>query len=96
MPEPEPTRPTVSVQTTGTKMATAFRAWLIVTVQVAVPNTAQSPVQPANSLPGSAVAVSVTVLRNEKTATQELPQEMPAGVLATLPAPAPIRATESG
>jgi hypothetical protein len=63
-----------------------------VTVQVAaVP--VQAPLQPVNADPVAAVALRVTAVPTGKAAKQVSPQRMPAGLLVTVPVPAPVRVT---
>jgi hypothetical protein len=59
----------------------------MVTLQAPVP--VQAPLQPVKvePVPGAAVSVTAVPLVNE--AAQVAPQEMPAGALDTVPAPAP-------
>src|SRR3989449_1776214 len=59
-----------------------------VTVQSAVPEQ-PPPLQPANAEPPSGIAVSVTIVPSTKLAEQIAPQVTAAGVLFTVPAPAP-------
>src|SRR3989454_9468469 len=59
-----------------------------VTVQSAVPEQ-PPPLQPANAEPPSGIAVSVTTVPPTKLAEQIAPQVTAAGVLFTVPAPAP-------
>ena len=73
-------------------VAVTFLAASIVSVQVGV-LTVQSPVQPLNELPASAVAVNVTVLLAAKVAEHVAPQLIPAGLLVTVPDPVPALAT---
>jgi hypothetical protein len=64
------------------------------TVQLPVP--VQAPVQPPKVLPLSGVAVNVTLVDDEKLPVevkQETPQEMPPGLLMTLPLPDLVRVT---
>ena len=77
----------------GTKVAVTLLAALIVTVQRSVP--VQEPVQPVNTKPDPATAVSVTVVPWSKSASQAEPQLMPAGLLVTVlvVAPEPFFAT---
>src|SRR2546425_6932196 len=63
-----------------------------VTVQAAVPEQLP-PLQPANTEPPSGIAVSVTTAPLTKLAEQIAPQLTPAGVLVTVPAPAPAGET---
>jgi hypothetical protein len=79
------------------KLAVTTWAWLIVTVQVPVPEHPAA-LQPAKLDPAAAEAFSVTVLPPAKLAEHRLafePHTMPAGVLVTSPAPLPIAATPS-
>ncbi|KJU83584.1 hypothetical protein MBAV_004222, partial [Candidatus Magnetobacterium bavaricum] len=62
----------------------------IVTVQVEL-DPVQSPLQPANVEPESAVAVRVTDVLASKSPEHVSPQSIPEGVLAT--APEPVTAT---
>src|SRR3989442_296650 len=59
-----------------------------VTVQAAVPEQ-PPPLQPTNAEPPSGDAVSVPTVPVAKLAEQIVPQVTPAGVLVTVPAPAP-------
>ncbi len=94
VPVPVPLRETVSgncvtgvVVNAASTLAAAFR----VTLQLPVPEHA--PVQPVNVEPEVAVAVSVTLVPWLKLALQVAPQLMPAGVVATVPVPVPLRVT---
>src|SRR5690349_16064074 len=58
-------------------------------VHVAMPTQAD-PLQPANTEPADASAVSVTLVPELKPAEHVEPQLMPAGELVTVPPPAPI------
>src|SRR5258705_9783005 len=94
VPVPVPLRETVSgncvtgvVVNAASTLAAAFR----VTLQLPVPEHA--PVQPVNVEPEAAVAVSVTLAPWLKFAVQVAPQLTPAGVLATVPVPVPLRVT---
>jgi hypothetical protein len=62
---------------------------------VDVPEEEQSPLQPANSEPGAAAAISVTVVPSSKDAEQVEPQSIPAGLLVIVPAPVPDFVTVS-
>jgi hypothetical protein len=55
----------------------------------------QSPLQPAKVEPASGVAVSFTLVPFVKDAEQATPQEIPAGLLVTVPVPAPVLLNES-
>jgi hypothetical protein len=75
---PFPDRVTVSRLRTARKLAVTDLSALIVSVQVAaVPE--QAPLQPANALVSSGVAVSVTLAPSTKTLLQIEPQSSPAG-----------------
>src|SRR5439155_3905009 len=79
-----------SVKVMGTlteKFAVTARAALIVTVQAPVP--VQLPLQPLKVEPAAGAAVKVTMVPMANAAEQVAPQEMPAGLLVTVPAPAP-------
>ena len=76
------------------KVAVTVRAWLMVTVQVPVPEQ-PSPLQPAKFEPALAVAVSVTLVPVANVFEQALVQLMPIGLLVTVPLPAPERLTVS-
>ncbi|HZU42556.1 MAG TPA: hypothetical protein VE994_07795 [Terriglobales bacterium] len=65
----------------------------IATVQAPLP--LHAPLQPAKTDPALAVAVSVTVVPLLKVALQVLPQEIPAGLLVTVPVPLPPGVTVS-
>ena len=72
-------------------VAVTERAVLMVTTQMPVP--LQSPAHPANTDPEAGVAVSETAVPSTNAAEQLDPQPMPAGVLVTVPLPAPARET---
>jgi hypothetical protein len=72
-------------------VAVTFLAAAIVSTQLPVP--VQSPLQPVNTLPASAVAASVTSLSVATSTWQVAPQSMPLPV--TRPLPAPLRCTVS-
>lgn len=77
-------------------VAVTLSAAFIVIVQVPVPLHAAFPLQPANTVPVLAEAVSVTGAPLLKFAEQVLGQEMPAGLLVTVPAvPVPASVTVS-
>jgi hypothetical protein len=88
---PEPDFVTVSAWVMTANVAVTVRAWLIVTVHAPVP--VHAPVQPVNVLPVAAVPVSVTDVPELYVAVHVAPQLMPAGVLVTVPVPAPDRVT---
>jgi hypothetical protein len=63
----------------------------MVTRQVPVPE--HTPDQPVKVDEAAGVAVRVTVAPDAKAAEQALPQAMPEGTDATVPAPAPLLST---
>ena len=67
-------------------------AALSVTVQVPMPEQ-PPPLQPVKVEPAVVVAVKATGVLPEKPAEQVAPQETPAGLLVTVPAPAPVLET---
>jgi len=75
------------------KVALTARTELIVTVQAPVP--VQAPFQPVNVDPVAGVAVKATVVPLPNDARHVVPQEMPAGVLLTVPLPVPDFVTVS-
>ena len=75
------------------KLAVTARAALIVTVQAPVP--VQLPLQPVKVEPAPGAAVSVTTVPGVKEAEHVAPQEIPAGLLVTVPLPAPALETVS-
>ena len=94
LPLPVPDCVTVSAKDDCTKLAVTAVAALIVTVQGPVP-VQLPPLQPKNVEPAAGVAVRVTAVPLGKAAEQVAPQEIPAGVLEMVPAPAPAFVTES-
>jgi hypothetical protein len=79
----------------GKNVAVVERAALIVTVQVeAMP--LHDPLHPENSDPAPGTAVRVTLVPEVKAAEQVAPQAMPAGLLVTVPDPAPAFVTVRG
>jgi|SRR5437762_12935494 len=93
VPVPAPALLTVSVKDCKAKVAVTEVAALIVTVQVPVP--AQPPLQPLNVEPAVGAAVKVTWVPLVNEAEQVAPQEMPAGLLVTVPLPVPALETVS-
>ena len=65
----------------------------MLTTQLPVPE--QAPLQPLKLLFDVGVAVNVTLVPLAKLALQVAPQSMPAGLLLTVPEPAPALATVS-
>lgn len=92
VPLPVPAKLTPSVNS-GTNVAPTAVSEVIVTVQAAVPVQA-APLQPANTDPGAAVGVKVTTVPELKSAEHAAPQLIPAGVLVTVPVPAPLLVSE--
>src|SRR6266545_1847186 len=93
VPVPEPFIVTHTLAVTKT-VAVTFRAALIVTVHVPVPE--QSPDQPEKAEPEEAAAVSVTSVPSAKLALHVAPQLMPATSEVTVPVPDPVFPTSSG
>ena len=71
------------------KVAVTARARVMLTTQVPVPEQ-PDPLQPANTVPTGAAAVSVTLVVLAKRASQVDPQLIPAGLLVTVPDAAPV------
>src|SRR5439155_25507079 len=69
------------------KVAMTARAALIVTLQVPVP--VQLPLQPVKVAPAAGAGVRVTTVPVVRAVEQVAPQEIPAGLLVTVPLPAP-------
>jgi hypothetical protein len=82
---------TVNVSDWPPNVATTERAWLIVSVQVPVPE--QSPDQPEKLEPLAGVAVSVTLVVSAKACEQVEPQSIPAGLDVTVPVQTPALPT---
>ena len=76
-------------------VAVTLLAALILTLHSAPEVLSHSPLQPANSEPTAAVAVSTTVSPSANPALQSRPQSIPSGSLATVPEPEPVLATLS-
>jgi hypothetical protein len=75
------------------KVALTDCAEFIVTLQAPVP--LQAPPQPANVEPESGVATKLTTVPLAKLAEHVVPQEIPEGVLVTVPVPVPLLETVS-
>ena len=93
VPVPVPLFVTDSVMGTSVNVAVTEVAALTVTLHAPVPE--QAPLQPAKVEPASGVAVRVTAEPGVSACEQVVPQEMPAGVLVTVPEPVPLFVTES-
>src|SRR2546425_3051478 len=93
VPAPVPALETVSVKVCRVKVAVTVVAAESVTVQAPVPE--QPPLQPVKIEPAAGAAVSVTAVPLAKLAAQGAPQVMPAGLVVTVPAPAPALETVS-
>ena len=94
VPVSVPARVVVSAYWMTANVAVTDCAWLIATVQVvAVP--VQAPDQPVKLEPAVGAAVRVTDVPLLKLAEHVLPQLIPAGLLVTVPVPAPDLLTVS-
>jgi hypothetical protein len=89
VPDPEPLLFTVRVNDWSAKVAVTLRAALIVTVQVLAVPEQPPPLQPEKVEPAAGAAVRVTAVPDVKEVEQVAPQAMPAGLLVTVPLPAP-------
>jgi len=94
VPIPEPVLFTVSVKAWRAKVAVTVVAAFRVTVQVPVPEQ-PPPLQPEKVEPAAGAAVKVTAVPLANAAEHVAPQVMPAGLLVTVPAPAPALLTVS-
>lgn len=81
--------PIVGAPGAAAKFAVTYLAAVMLTVQVPLV-LAQAPPQPVKLLPDAGVAVSVTLVPLLKFALQVVPQEMPEGILLTVPMPVPF------
>jgi len=90
---PAPVPPFVTDSVTGSRLKVAVTEVGAVTVQVPVPEQAP-PVQPAKDEPAAAVAVKVRTVPGDTDSEQVAPQLMPAGLLVTVPEPAPLFPTD--
>ena len=94
VPVPAPFGLTVSVKVCRAKVAVTVVAALSVTVQVPVPEQ-PPPLQPLKTEPAAGAAVKVMAVPLAYVAAQVAPQEIPAGLLVTVPVPAPLGLTVS-
>src|SRR5262249_53675892 len=90
VPTPAPAGVTVRVNVFGGAVKFAVTVWsaFITTVHEPVP-LQPPPLQPVNAEPPVGTAVRATVLPLGKSAAQVVPQEMPLGLLVTVPVPVP-------
>jgi len=88
VPLPAPLGLTVSVKDCGTNVAATVVEAASVTVHVPVPEQ-PPPLQAVKVDPAAGVAVSVTIVPFVNDAEHVAPQEMPAGLLVTVPLPVP-------
>ena len=97
-PPPVPARVTVSVCVTRVNVAVTALGASIVMTHAPVP--VHAPLQPANVEFASGLAVRVTVVPEPNKAVHAAPQNIPPGVLVTVPPPVPafvtVRATGGG
>src|SRR5437879_556127 len=94
VPLPVPVLVTLRAKDCWTKPAVTEAAALIVTMQVPVPEQ-PPPLQPEKVELASGVAVKVTAVPLANGVEHVAPQAMPAGLLVTVPAPAPALLTVS-
>jgi len=94
VPVPAPALVRVSAKDWSAKVAVTDVAALTVTVQVAVPEQ-PPPLQPAKVEPAAGAAVKVTAVPLVNGVEHVVPQEIPAGLLVTVPLPVPERETVS-
>jgi len=90
VPSPTPALVTVRVNVLAGAVKVAVTVWsaFITTVHEPVP-LHPAPLQPVKVEPPVGAAVSTTVLPIAKSAAQVVPQEMPPGLLVTVPVPVP-------
>src|SRR5438445_3340336 len=91
VPTPAPDLVTLSAKDDCMKVAVTEVAAFIVTLQVPVP--VQPPLQPVKVEPAAGAAVKVTTVPVVKAVEHVAPQEIPAGLLVTVPLPAPALET---
>jgi len=89
VPPPVPALVTVRAKDDCMKVAVTVVAVFSVTVHVPVPMQPPPPLQPVKVDPAAGAAVSVTIVPFANDAEHVAPQEMAAGLLVTVPLPAP-------
>jgi hypothetical protein len=92
-PVPRPPVLTVRVRVWAVNVADTLLAAVIATEQEPVP--VHAPLQPENAYPAAGVAVRPTFVPCVNKAEHVPPQEMPAGLLVTVPVDAPLVVTVS-
>jgi hypothetical protein len=92
VPAPVPVLFTVRVEGTVLNVAVTGVFWVMTTTHVVVPLHPLS-LQPSNVEPADGVAVNVTVVPLMKVELHVTPQSIPAGLLVTVPSPAPALVT---
>src|ERR1041385_5439082 len=93
VPVPVPLLATVRVKGPGFAVKVALTDFAASMVTLHAPVPLQAPPQPANVEPESGAAVKLTTVPLAKLAEHVVPQEIPAGELATVPVPVPVLAT---
>src|SRR5256712_1455284 len=93
-PFPYPPLFRASVKFCSAKVAVTVVAALSVTVQVPVPER-PPPLQPVKVEPAAGAAVKATAVPLVNAAEHVAPQEIPAGLLVTVPVPVPLGLTVS-
>jgi hypothetical protein len=93
VPVPVPLLATVRVKGPGFAVKFALTDFAASMVTLHAPVPLQDPLQPANVEPESGAAVKFTTVPFAKLAEHVGPQEIPEGVLVTVPVPVPVLAT---
>jgi len=93
VPVPVPPLATVRVKGPGFAVKFALTDFAASMVTLHAPVPLQAPLQPANVEPESGAAVKLTTVPFAKLPEHVVPQEIPAGELATVPVPEPLLAT---
>jgi hypothetical protein len=91
---PEPAPALVTDRVTGSRLNVAVTEVAALTVTTQVPVPEQAPLQPAKEDPAAGEAVRVMAVPGVTDCEQVAPQLMPAGLLVTVPEPAPLLATD--